>query len=84
MTRGRKVSTESKAARGDSPDSGSIPGCSTSDEFSVLQEDVSDLREEVQKLRRELEALQYSQYANGLQSTKNWPFSNVSPLTWTA
>lgn len=52
--RGRKVSTEGKAARGTTPDSGSIPGCSTNDELAVLQEDVADLQDENKKLRKEL------------------------------
>lgn len=53
--RGRKVSTEGKAARGQTPDSGSTPDASTDNEFSALQEDIADLREENAELKVKLQ-----------------------------
>lgn len=55
--RGRKVSTEGKAARGRTPDSGSIPDASTDNELLVLQEDMADMREETAELKKQLQQL---------------------------
>jgi hypothetical protein len=54
---GRKVSTEGKAASGTTPDSGSIPGYSTSEELSVMAEDLADLRDELKKMQEQFKEL---------------------------
>lgn len=55
--RGRKVSTEGKAARGQTPDSGSTPDASTDNEFLAMQDDLADLQEENKELKQQLSQL---------------------------
>lgn len=54
---GRKVSTEGKSASGQTPDSGSIPGYSTSEDTAVMLEDIADLQDTNKELRKELDQL---------------------------